>query len=169
MSKRTKLALFILTASISAFSSAEPVTMQAVTPYATDAKIAQKVRTECTQLGSQLAQFTQEFGKQNGVDVQLKDAIDTAQAGRVLKLEITDAVSMGNAFMGHNKFSTAQGTLFENGKKIASFEARRISMGGAFAGYKGSCSVLGRTVKAMGKDIAQWLKAPTDNALLGDQ
>ena len=41
-------------------------------------------------------------------------------------------------------------------------------MGGAFAGYKGSCSVLGRTVKAMGKDVAQWLKAPTDEAALGD-
>lgn len=169
MLKRTKIALFILAASTSGLSNANSVTMQSAVPYAADAKIAQKVRTECTQLGSQLAQFTQEFGKQNGVEVQLQDAIDTNQAGRVLQLEITDAVSMGNAFMGHNKFSTAQGTLFENGKKIASFEARRISMGGAFAGYKGSCSVLGRTVKAMGKDIAQWLKAPTDNALLGDQ
>lgn len=169
MLKRTKIALFILAVSASGLSNANPVTMQSAVPYAADAKIAQKVRTECTQLGSQLAQFTQAFGKQNGVKVQLKDAIDTNQAGRVLQLEITDAVSMGNAFMGHNKFSTAQGTLFENGKKIASFEARRISMGGAFAGYKGSCSVLGRTVKAMGKDIAQWLKAPTDNALLGDQ
>ena len=75
---------------------------------------------------------------------------------------------MGNAFMGHHKYSAARGTLFENGKKLASFEARRQSMGGAFAGYKGSCSVLGRTVKAMGKDVAAWLKQPNDNALLGD-
>ena len=169
MLKRAKLALFILAASASGFSSAEPVTMQAVTPYAADAKIAQKIRTECTKLGTQLAAFTQEFGKKNGVEVQLTESLNTAQKGRVLQLEITDAVSMGNAFIGHQKFSTAQGTLFQDGKKVASFEARRISMGGAFANYKGSCSVLGRTVKVMGKDIAAWLKAPTDNALLGDQ
>ncbi len=75
---------------------------------------------------------------------------------------------MGNAFIGHQKYSASRGTLFENGEKIASFEARRQSMGGAFAGYKGSCSVLGRTVKAMGKDIAQWLKEPIDKAMLGD-
>lgn len=168
MLKRTKIALFILATSASGFSSADPVTMQAVIPYAADAKVAQNIRTECTKLGSQLAEFTQEFGKKNGVAVQLTESLNTEQKGRVLQLEITDAVSMGNAFMGHHKFTTAQGTLFESGKKIASFEARRISMGGAFANYKGSCSVLGRTVKAMGKDIAEWLKAPNDNALLGD-
>jgi hypothetical protein len=60
------------------------------------------------------------------------------------------------------------GTLYENGQKIASFKARRKSMGGAFAGYKGSCSVLGRTIDTMAEDIAGWLKAPVDGAKMGD-
>ena len=137
-------------------------------PYAADAEIQKKVRNECVKLGSQLSEFTQQFAKEFGVDVALVDSIDTAGSGRVLQLEITDAVSMGNAFMGHQKFSSARGALYEDGKKIADFRARRNSMGGAFAGYKGSCSVLGRTVKAMGKDIAQWLKDPEDKAELGD-
>jgi len=137
-------------------------------PYAADAEIQKKVRNECTKLGSQLSEFTQQFAKEFGVDVALVDSIDTAGSGRVLQLEITDAVSMGNAFMGHQKFSSARGALYEDGKKIADFRARRNSMGGAFAGYKGSCSVLGRTVKAMGKDIAQWLKDPEDKVELGD-
>jgi hypothetical protein len=42
-------------------------------------------------------------------------------------------------------------------------------MGGAFAGYKGSCSVLGRTIKAIGKDVAEWMKAPSKDAQLGDR
>jgi hypothetical protein len=41
-------------------------------------------------------------------------------------------------------------------------------MGGAFGGFKGSCSVLGRTVKALGKDIAQWLVQPAKGSQLGD-
>ncbi len=168
MLQKTKLALLILAATASAFSIADPVTIQTNVPYAADAKIAQNIRNECTKLGSQLATFTQDFGKKSGVAINLVENLNTTQPGRVLQLEITDAVSMGNAFMGHHKYSSARGTLFENGKKVASFEARRQSMGGAFAGYKGSCSVLGRTVKAMGKDIAGWLKQPNDNALLGD-
>ncbi len=168
MLKKTKLALFVVAASACTFSVAEPVSVQASVPYAADAKIAQNIRNECTKLGTQFAEFTQQFGKKNGVEVQLVNSLDTAKPGRVLQIEITEAVSMGNAFMGHHKYSAARGTLFENGKKLASFEARRQSMGGAFAGYKGSCSVLGRTVKAMGKDVAAWLKQPNDNALLGD-
>lgn len=86
----------------------------------------------------------------------------------MLQVEIVDAVSMGNAFIGHQKYARIEGTLYEDGRKVASFKGRRNSMGGAFAGYKGSCSVLGRTMKALGKDVADWLKNPTDGARLGD-
>jgi len=41
-------------------------------------------------------------------------------------------------------------------------------MGGAFGGFKGNCSVLGRTVKALGEDIAGWLTHPDKDGLLGD-
>ena len=158
----------MLAGSFSGFTAADPVVVQSVIPYAADSKIAQNIRNECTKLGSQFATFTKEFGKKFEVEVQLSETLDTSAKGRVLQMEITEAVSMGNAFMGHQKFAAARGTLYENGEKVASFEARRQSMGGAFAGYKGSCSVLGRTMKAMGKDVAQWLKTPTDNAALGD-
>lgn len=168
MLNKSTLACLLLAASTSSLSFANPVTIQANIPYAADARVAQNIRTECTKLGSQLAEFTKEFGKKVGLDVVLAESIDTNQKGRVLQIELTDAVSMGNAFTGHQKYASARGTLYEDGKKIASFEARRQSMGGAFAGYKGSCSVLGRTTKAMGKDISLWLKQPNDKALLGD-
>ncbi len=147
---------------------AQPVRMAQNTPYADDAEISQKVRSECVKLGAQLPAYTREFGAESGVDIELVGTLDTAAPGRVLQVEIVDAVSMGNAFIGHQKYARIEGTLYEDGRKVASFKGRRNSMGGAFAGYKGSCSVLGRTMKALGKDVADWLKNPTDGARLGD-
>ena len=147
---------------------AAPVRMASHTPYGEDAEISSKVRSECAKLGEQLPAYTREFGAAFGVAVELVPAIDTAGPGRVLQVEIVDAVSMGNAFIGHQKYARIEGALYQDGEKIASFKGRRNSMGGAFAGYKGSCSVLGRTVKALGKDIAQWLANPQDGAQLGD-
>ena len=88
--------------------------------------------------------------------------------GRALQLEIVDAVSMGNAWTGHQKYTKVSGTLYENGRRVAGFKARRNSMGGMWGGYKGSCSVLGRTVEAIGEDIGEWLEQPKDGASLGD-
>ncbi len=163
--RRSAVLLFAFAA---APAFAERVQVQSSIPYAEDAEIANKVREECTQLNTQLAEFTQEFGRENGIEVQLVETLDTSAPGRVLQMEIVDAVSMGNAFIGHQKYSRVRGVLFENGQQIADFRGRRNSMGGAFAGYKGSCSVLGRTVKALGKDIAQWLANPQAGAQLGD-
>ncbi|MDT8409388.1 MAG: hypothetical protein RQ741_07295 [Wenzhouxiangellaceae bacterium] len=168
MLKITQIVLLLFVFFVAGSTVAQTVKVIKDAPYAADADIQKKVRNECVKLGSQLSEFTQQFGKEFGVDVALVDSLDTAGSGRVLQLEITDATSMGNAFMGHQKFSSARGTLYEDGKKVADFRARRNSMGGAFAGFKGSCSVLGRTVKAMGKDIALWLKDPEDKAELGN-
>ena len=161
------LLLVLLSATDPAF--AQPVRMVSDVPYAEDAEVQKKILNECTKLGSQLADFTKHFGKEFGVDVELVDSINPQGDGQVLHVEIRDVVSMGNAFIGHQKYTKVSGTLYKNGKKIAAFRARRNSMGGAFSGYKGSCSVLGRTVKVLGKDIAGWLKDPQDKAELGDQ
>lgn len=147
---------------------ADTVRVASRTPYAEDAEISSKIRTECVQLQTQLPAFTAQFGKEFGVSVALADGVSPQDGGRVLELEIYEAVSMGNAFIGHQKYSKVRGTLYQDGRKVASFKGMRNSMGGAFGGYKGSCSVLGRTVKALGKDIAQWLGNPQDGAQLGD-
>jgi hypothetical protein len=63
---------------------------------------------------------------------------------------------------------TVKGQLYENGKEADSFRAKRFSTGGMFAGFKGTCSIIGRCTKAIGEDIARWLEVPTANAKLGD-
>lgn len=169
MTIRRTLALALAVAlACTGLASAQSVQVPRPVPYAEDADIEQNIRTEC-KLNEQLADLLQKYAKKNGIEVTFGGApVDVNAPGRVLDLKITNVISMGNAFTGHQKASSVSGTLYENGQKIASFKARRKSMGGAFAGYKGSCSVLGRTIDTMAEDIAGWLKAPVDGAKMGD-
>lgn len=142
----------------------QAIKVQRTIPYAEDNDISDNIKTECS-LGTQLADFIKQHA---GTPVELVEGELNTASGRVLEVTITDAVSMGNAWLGHQKFAKIKGTLYEDGKKVASFKARRNSMGGAFAGFKGSCSVLGRTVDVLGQDVGGWLKNPRDGATLGD-
>lgn len=156
-----------IAAAVLAFSGgalAQAVQLQTPVPYAQDNDVSDAIKKEC-HLGEKLADFVKAG---SSAPVELTSQAPKRGSGRVLEMEISDAVSMGNAFMGHQKFVKAKGTLFENGKKIASFKARRNSMGGAFGGFKGSCAVLGRTVRAIGTDVGKWLAKPVDGAALGD-
>jgi hypothetical protein len=162
--------ILILTSALlfSASSFAEPVRMIGQVPYAENAEIAENVRQECVEIQTQLAEFTQQFAERHGIRVELADWVETDDPGRTLIVRIDDAVSMGNAFTGHRKFTRISGELYQDGELVAGFRARRNSGGGAFGGYKGSCSVLGRTVRTLGRDIADWLDNPRDGARLGD-
>lgn len=159
--------LAVASLALASAAGATPVTIAESIPYADTADIQKKVLDECTELNTQFAGFIRQYAEEKGVEVVFGDP--ASNSGRVLRVEITNALSQGNAFLGHSKSSSSRGTLFENGRKVASFRATRNSMGGAFAGYKGSCSVLGRTVDAMGSDVADWLVNPVDGAELGDR
>lgn len=155
-----------------AFSAAHARDVDAVqvpskVAYAADNAIAGAIKRECP-LGNQLSDFILAYARDAHVAVRSVDTTDATMPGRVLVVEITDSVSRGNAFIGHHKATRVRGALYQDGVKLGSFIGERDSMGGAFAGFKGSCSVLGRTVKALGKDIAQWLAAPSEGAQLGD-
>lgn len=127
-------------------------------PYAQDSRIADNIVTECTQLGTKLSTFLVKFAKKRGIEVTPVDELKADGPGRNLVIEITDAVSRGNAFTGHRKFMEARAELFVDGVSKGEKTYQRDSMGGFGAGYKGSCSVLGRNSKALGKDFSVWLK-----------
>ena len=162
MQSYIRFAAMLLAVLVSGNAAAQSVQLQRPVPYAEDNDVSDAIKTEC-KIGEQLADFIKQY---SSVPVEFTQT--PATKGRVLQLEIVDAVSMGNAFLGHQKYTKAKGTLFQDGTKVASFKARRNSMGGAFAGFKGSCSVLGRTVEALGEDIGGWLASPRDGASLGD-
>jgi hypothetical protein len=165
MSRRIGVLLFSIWCG--AAQSAEPVKVPQSVPFAEDAEIAGNIKHDCN-INQQLGQFIVEYAKAKNVAAETVAATDKTMPGRVLVVEIRDAVSEGNPFLGHHKSTSVRGTLYQDGALVAKFKGRRNSMGGFGAGFKGSCSVLGRTVKALGEDIAAWLAAPGDDALLGD-
>ena len=136
-------------------------------PYSESAYIADNIKAEC-RIGAQLASALGKDAPRHGNSIVFAGGPLDTGSGRVLQLELVEAQSAGNAFSGHFKSATARGVLFQDGQKVAAVTARRTSRGGAFAGFKGSCDVLERTVNAIGRDLAQWLGNPVDGARLGD-
>lgn len=159
-----KQLMVVLLAAACGSVAAEPVKMQRPVPLIEDNDISTAIKEECA-IGERLADFVQKYSSQ---PIEFSTEEPALDSGRVLRMEIVDAVAMGNAWLGHQKYSKLRGTLYQDGTKVASFKARRNSMGGAFAGFKGSCSVLDRTIKALGEDVAGWLENPTDGVNLGD-
>ena len=123
------------------------------------------IKSEC-QIGQQLSEFIQSQANGIGINVSRADEVNKKGTGKVLIVEITSAISAGNPFIGHRKSTAIAGQLYDNGEEVSSFTGMRLSMGGFFGGFKGSCSVLGRTVKTLGQDVARWLKNPIDGAHL---
>ncbi len=68
----------------------------------------------------------------------------------------------GGAWSGP-KSVTIEGVLWSGGKSAGSFTAERRTTHGS-----GTCGMLERDAKEIGKDIAEWLKAPKAKSLLGD-
>ena len=91
-----------------------------------------------------------------------------AKTGDYLDMHIAGATSSGNAFTGHHKSMTVTGKLLRNGKVVGSFTDLRNSMGGAWGGYKGSCTVLHRCAVTIGQDVARFVANPREDADLGD-
>jgi hypothetical protein len=167
MKLSTSLA-FALAAALASSAQAQDVTVAHSIGYADESEIASNIRSECTALPTQLSDFTRQYAAGKGVTVHQVDEVSSQAPGRVLLMRIDEAVSMGNAFVGHQKYSRISGELYEDGERVSGFRARRNSMGGAFGGYKGSCSVLGRTMRALGRDVGEWLADPQDGARLGN-
>jgi hypothetical protein len=133
-----------------------------VTPFEKEARVPPKVRDECgleTKLPAYLGQYA--------ADVELVDG-KLGKSGRVLELRIGEIHGPGGGAFSGPKWMSVTGVLREDGREVGSFTAKRISGGGVFGGYKGTCSILARCAKAIGKDIAGWLRNPAKKARLGD-
>ena len=135
-----------------------PIQIAREVPYDETTKIADNILEECTQLGEKLGRFVNEYAEKYDVPTEVVDELSPETGGRVLVIKITNAHSGGNAFVGHRKSMSATAELFEDGESKGSKDFTRNSGGGFGGGYKGSCSVLGRCTKALGKDIAAWLR-----------
>lgn len=145
-------------------TSAKVIYMGREMSYADPRLINKAVLTEC-QLPQQGGQLLEVAMRNAGFETVRDDQAVKAGKGRILVVEITDAISAGNAFIGHRKQVNVKGRLLEDGKEVASFVGSRSSMGGAFGGFKGSCAVLGRCLETLSKDISTWLRNPSNTRI----
>ncbi|MDH3352157.1 MAG: hypothetical protein OEM60_06710 [Gammaproteobacteria bacterium] len=153
---------------ISMAASAEDLsyTLVSPVPFAENSGASSDVKGSCS-LETRLPTFIEDAAKR-GVKVVISPDPGEDVAGKVLYLEFTNVLGTGGGAWSGPKSVTVRGELKENGELIGSFTASRYSSGGAFAGFKGTCDILGRCIKTLGKDIADWLKKPTMNAMLGN-
>ena len=125
-----------------------------------------EVMSECG-LETRLPEFIKSAAKRGVTVVIAADSLESA-GGKVLYLEFSHVLGGGGGAWSGPKTVTVRGSLQENGEVIGSFVGTRYTTGGAFGGFKGTCSLLGRCIKSLGADIAKWLQAPTIDAMLGD-
>ena len=143
---------------------AETLTISSVLPFAEGSGASPAVMNEC-QLETKLPGFIKSYGKKN-VTVTT-DPLEEAE-GKVLFIEFTHILGTGGGGWSGPKTVSVRGELRDGEEVTGSFTATRYSTGGAFGGFKGTCSILGRCVKTLGRDIANWIKNPTMDAHLGD-
>jgi hypothetical protein len=140
----------------------ESVKVRRAIPFAEGSGATSNVKSEC-QLETRVPAFLSEFSDA----VELVDG-DPGRRGRVLELSITNVIAPGGGAWSGAKMLTVKGQLRENGKAVGSFTATRYSGGGVFGAYKGTCAIVARCAKTIGRDIAEWLRNPQDGARLGD-
>jgi hypothetical protein len=158
-------ALSLLFSGLSAPSMASNTLTIATPTFAKNTIVPTPVQTEC-QLPEKLASFIETYAPKKRFDaVQVSDQ---GGSGKVLVVEITDLVGTGGGAWSGSKAVTISGKLMEGDKTIGNFIGRRTSGGGMYGGFKGTCSILGRCVKALGKDIGAWLKAPSTDSRIGE-
>ena len=139
------------------------------TPVSPAADIPADVRKECDGLGDELPRAIMRANPR--VTMVNTPHELTGKTGRYLPVEITQVKAHGGGALTGPKRMNVRGSLIENGKEIADFEAERGAMAAA-----GTCSTLQKTEKELGADIGQWLQHPkpgtrgwaTSKAALGD-
>ncbi len=125
------------------------------------------VRDEC-RLPEKLTKYIDKYAGKHYTQVLANIDLATVPADtEVLRVEIVEVIGDSEDAWSGRGFVAITGALQKNGKIFGDFKAKRIYEAGIF-GYKGICSIMGRCVKTLGKDVGEWLKDPAKNDVLGD-
>ena len=101
---------------------------------------------------------------------ELRKVAEPAQApladmhGRVLKVEIVDAIWGGNWFIEHTQTLRVRGALYQDGTRISGFNGVMQGRGG---GLTSGCFQMNSNFRALTWHIKRWLRNPVDGARIG--
>ncbi len=131
-------------------------------PFAEGSVATDAVKREC-QLETKIPAYL----VQADPSVTLLDSLKGAK-GRVLEMEIVEVLGPGGGALSGPKRVVVKGKLYQGGKMIGSFTDVRTSLGGVFGNYSGTCRILARCARTIGKDIRRFLEAPSKDANIGE-
>ena len=140
-----KFAFAVLLAA-SAAAHADGVKLLTPVSYAAESSVVPKVREAC-KLEERL---TEDVGS------QLAGTTDSTQ-GDVVRVSIVDVMGVGGGGWTGPKAISIRVELLKDGKLERSTHLTRTTSGGAFGGFKGTCSMLERDSSVLGKDVAKWV------------
>jgi hypothetical protein len=156
----------VLTAGCIARPSPESLIIQKTAYYKTGAKAGDKIRDECG-LEQVVPTNIKAYARGNYDSIFFSDTLSDSTPAKVLVMKIANAQGLGGGRYSGPKSLTVEGTLRQDGKVLGSFIVHRATMGGYGGGTKGTCSLLHRCAKRIGKDVGVWLENPTMIAVLG--
>lgn len=89
-------------------------------------------------------------------------------SGRVLVLRFTQVEGAWGGAISGSKSVTVTGNLLEGESVVGSFTAREETSAFTVSGRGTTCSLLEEAVEEIAEDVAEWLRAPSHGAQLGD-
>lgn len=153
----TKFLPFLLLAAAPA-AFAAPVYLETPVTYAPGANVVDKVRDECKIEDMFVREAAPAFAKNNGSgDGTATDA--ATQTPRV-RVQISNVMGVGGGGWTGPKAISIYADLVENGKVTHQTRLTRATTGGAWAGLKGTCTILERSAVALGRDLVKWANDP---------
>lgn len=143
------------------------LSLQKTAPFEEGLAVPDAVKNEC-QLETKIPDFAQDFAKGGFDKIDMVDSASESTPGKAVKIIITDVAGARGGVWSGPKYVSIKATLWEDGKVVGTLASRRSTSGGMYGGYKGTCSLLGRCAKTLGKDVATWLKKPSMNERIGE-
>lgn len=136
--------------------------LQKTAPVHKDLDVRDAIKNECA-IEKIVMDFVESYAKDGFDKVERVDNAAKQKSGKALGVTIVHLEALSGGPWSGRKSITLEGTLYENGKAVSNFRAKRQTKGGMK-----TCPNLNHIAKSLGKDIGKWLQDPKKDAQLGD-
>lgn len=147
--------------------AAGAITVQKLAPFDPDLTVPAAVKLECG-LTKKIPAYVEQNAKGGFDKITMVDKTSAATPGQSLSMTIVGLSGFAGGVHTGTKHIIIEGTLWENGKVKGTFRAKRKTGVSWGPGYTGTCKLLDRCAKSLGKDVAKWLENPGKDSKLGD-